>query len=445
MEVTVCLAFPDAYEIGMSHTGTKILYEIVNRRAGWACERTYAPWTDFEAVLRREKVPLFSVESFAPAADFDVLGFSLQSEMNYTNVPNMLDVSGSPSSPRSAATRPDRDRRRTVRRQPRAARGLLRRVPHRRRRGGAARLPGSRRADEGALAPRAPARVCGLPRDLRPVALRRDVRRRFDRRVHPEHAGRSVGGEARLGREALGGRLSRETDGAVRGHHPGPARPRDHARLHAGLPLLPGGLLVPPRARARPRGRREGDEGVHRRGGLERGRPPLALLGGLLADRAARGVPRSRAREDEGLDLAALAARRGVLGRARGRGLRGAQVGIHVRPRDGFGPPAPRHQQDVHERGHGQGGRRRLRARLGHDQGLHDDRAPDGDRFRSRRARDAGEGHPRPGAPARRPPAGERLGRMLRPEELHPVPVVRVRRRREPRGRSPISRTGSVP
>ena len=96
MDVTLCLGFPDAYEIGMSHTGTKILYEIVNRRAAWACERTYAPWTDFEAVLRRENVPLFSVESFAPVADFDVFGLSLQSEMNYTNVPNMLDLAGIP-------------------------------------------------------------------------------------------------------------------------------------------------------------------------------------------------------------------------------------------------------------------------------------------------------------------------------------------------------------
>jgi radical SAM family uncharacterized protein len=94
--VSVCLAFPDAYEIGMSHTGTKILYEIVNRRTDWACERTYAPWVDFEAVLRREKIPLFAVESFAPVSDFDVVGFSLQSELNYTNVPNMLDLSGIP-------------------------------------------------------------------------------------------------------------------------------------------------------------------------------------------------------------------------------------------------------------------------------------------------------------------------------------------------------------
>ena len=96
MSVTVCLAFPDAYEIGMSHTGTKILYEIVNRRPGWACERTYAPWVDFEAILRRENVPLFSVESFSSVSNFDVVGFSLQSELNYTNIPNMLELSGIP-------------------------------------------------------------------------------------------------------------------------------------------------------------------------------------------------------------------------------------------------------------------------------------------------------------------------------------------------------------
>ncbi|HKC25123.1 MAG TPA: TIGR03960 family B12-binding radical SAM protein, partial [Thermoanaerobaculia bacterium] len=94
--LSVCLAFPDAYEIGMSHTGTKILYELVNRRAEWACERTYAPWVDFEAVLRRERIPLFTVESFSPVADFDVVGFSLQSELNYTNVPCMLDLAGIP-------------------------------------------------------------------------------------------------------------------------------------------------------------------------------------------------------------------------------------------------------------------------------------------------------------------------------------------------------------
>lgn len=95
-ELTLCLAFPDTYEIGMSHTGTKILYELVNRRDGFACERAYAPWVDLEEVMRREGIPLFSIESCAPVKDFDVLGFSLQSELNYTNVPNMLDLAGVP-------------------------------------------------------------------------------------------------------------------------------------------------------------------------------------------------------------------------------------------------------------------------------------------------------------------------------------------------------------
>ncbi len=94
--VTVALAFPDTYEIGMSHTGLKILYEIVNRRPEFACERTYAPWVDLERRMREESIPLFTVESFAPVADFDVVGFSLQSELNYSNIPNMLDLSGIP-------------------------------------------------------------------------------------------------------------------------------------------------------------------------------------------------------------------------------------------------------------------------------------------------------------------------------------------------------------
>src|SRR6266536_3261084 len=94
--VTVALAFPDTYEIGMSHTGLKILYEIVNRRPEFACERTYAPWVDLESRMRDREIPLFTVESFAPVADFDVVGFSLQSELNYSNIPNMLDLAGIP-------------------------------------------------------------------------------------------------------------------------------------------------------------------------------------------------------------------------------------------------------------------------------------------------------------------------------------------------------------
>src|SRR5215471_1989039 len=93
---TLALAFPDTYEIGMSHTGLRILYEIVNRRPEFACERTYAPWVDLEAKMRKSRIPLFTVESFALAADFDVLGFSLQAEVNYSNILNMLDLAGIP-------------------------------------------------------------------------------------------------------------------------------------------------------------------------------------------------------------------------------------------------------------------------------------------------------------------------------------------------------------
>ncbi len=94
--VSLALAFPDTYEIGMSHTGLKILYELVNRREDFACERVYAPWVDLEGKMREEGIPLFSVESFAPVSDFDVLGFSLQSELNYSNILNMLDLAGLP-------------------------------------------------------------------------------------------------------------------------------------------------------------------------------------------------------------------------------------------------------------------------------------------------------------------------------------------------------------
>jgi radical SAM family uncharacterized protein/radical SAM-linked protein len=94
--VTLALAFPDTYEIGMSHTGLKILYELVNRREDFACERVYAPWVDLEKKMREAGIPLFSTESFAPVADFDVLGFSLQAELNYSNIVNMLDLAGLP-------------------------------------------------------------------------------------------------------------------------------------------------------------------------------------------------------------------------------------------------------------------------------------------------------------------------------------------------------------
>jgi radical SAM family uncharacterized protein/radical SAM-linked protein len=92
----VALCFPDTYEIGMSHLGLKILYSLLNNHEGWAAERVYAPWPDMEARLRERGIPLLSLESYTPLGDFDIVGFSLQYELTYTNVLTMLDLSGIP-------------------------------------------------------------------------------------------------------------------------------------------------------------------------------------------------------------------------------------------------------------------------------------------------------------------------------------------------------------
>ena len=94
--VRVCLVFPDAYEIGMSHVGLKILYDILNRLPGVVCERCFAPAIDLEAELRREKIPLFSLESKRPLSEFDLVGFSLTYELTYPNMVNILELSGIP-------------------------------------------------------------------------------------------------------------------------------------------------------------------------------------------------------------------------------------------------------------------------------------------------------------------------------------------------------------
>ncbi len=94
--VRVALAFPDLYEIGMSHLGLKILYHIVNSERSFIAERTYAPWVDMETTMRERGIPLYALESFRPVKEFDIVGFSLQYEMNYTNVINMLDLAGIP-------------------------------------------------------------------------------------------------------------------------------------------------------------------------------------------------------------------------------------------------------------------------------------------------------------------------------------------------------------
>lgn len=93
---TVALAYPDIYEIGMSNLGLAILYDIVNKQSDMLAERVYAPWEDMEERMRAEGVPLFSLETRHTIDDFDVLGFSLQHELTYTNVLNMLDLAGMP-------------------------------------------------------------------------------------------------------------------------------------------------------------------------------------------------------------------------------------------------------------------------------------------------------------------------------------------------------------
>ena len=96
VDARVCLAFPDVYDIGMSHLGFKILYGILNDHPRTLAERCYTPWIDMEAELRTRGVPLLSLESARPLSDFDVVGFSLQFELTYTNVLTMLDLGGIP-------------------------------------------------------------------------------------------------------------------------------------------------------------------------------------------------------------------------------------------------------------------------------------------------------------------------------------------------------------
>ena len=91
-----CLAFPDTYSIGMSSTGLHVLYGILNRREDVYAERAFAPWLDMQERLRAAGVPLCSQETCTPLRDFDVVGFSLQYEMGFTNMLDMLELGGIP-------------------------------------------------------------------------------------------------------------------------------------------------------------------------------------------------------------------------------------------------------------------------------------------------------------------------------------------------------------
>ncbi|MBA2281803.1 MAG: TIGR03960 family B12-binding radical SAM protein [Acidimicrobiia bacterium] len=105
-KVAWLLAYPDTYEVGLPNQGLQILYEILNERPDAVAERAYCPWTDLAVALRRERLPLFSVDSHRPAADFDVLAFNLSAELVYTNVLECIDLAGIPL---HAAERSDGD------------------------------------------------------------------------------------------------------------------------------------------------------------------------------------------------------------------------------------------------------------------------------------------------------------------------------------------------
>ena len=96
VDIRFCMCFPDVYEVGMSHLGIQILYDMFNQREDTYCERVYSPWTDLDKLLREKRLPLFALESQDPVKDFDFLGITLQYEMCYTNVLQILDLSGIP-------------------------------------------------------------------------------------------------------------------------------------------------------------------------------------------------------------------------------------------------------------------------------------------------------------------------------------------------------------
>ena len=96
VDVRFCMCFPDVYEIGMSHLGIQILYDMINRREDTYCERVYSPWVDMDKLMRERHIPLFALESQEPVKDFDFLGITLQYEMCYTNILQILELSGIP-------------------------------------------------------------------------------------------------------------------------------------------------------------------------------------------------------------------------------------------------------------------------------------------------------------------------------------------------------------
>ena len=94
--IRFAMCFPDVYEIGMSHLGVQILYDMFNKRDDVYCERVYSPWPDLHKIMKEKNIPLFALESQEPIKDFDFLGITIQYEMCYTNILQILDLSRLP-------------------------------------------------------------------------------------------------------------------------------------------------------------------------------------------------------------------------------------------------------------------------------------------------------------------------------------------------------------
>ena len=94
VDVRFAFCFPDTYEVGMSFLGEKILYELLNSHENWWCERAFMPWLDMKQEMERLHIPTYALESKDPLTAFDIVGFTLQYELSYTNVLNMLELAG---------------------------------------------------------------------------------------------------------------------------------------------------------------------------------------------------------------------------------------------------------------------------------------------------------------------------------------------------------------
>ena len=96
VDIRFAMCFPDVYEIGMSHLGMQILYDMFNQREDVYCERVFSPWPDLHKIMKEQQIPLFALETQDAVKDFDFLGITIQYEMCYTNILQILDLSGIP-------------------------------------------------------------------------------------------------------------------------------------------------------------------------------------------------------------------------------------------------------------------------------------------------------------------------------------------------------------